>query len=425
MAAKKKTEDDTTKPAAGSAAELKARSAKIAGALNSAITTMVKKKYNSNIEAISLHSSPIPAITTGNINLDNLIGGSLSLDKTGPICAGYPRKKITEIFGPEGSGKTTLAIAAAVQVIKRGGLVMFLDFENSLDHKYASSLGIDLNNKDQFLLYQPPNMEAGMDMITLAIKIGVDLVIVDSVAAMVPAAELEKSASDAAKVGVRASKLSEILPKFVLMMNLEENLKNNPKGTALVFLNQLRAEIKSGPMGGGGESSAGGKALKFYASLRISVVRISSETIEIVDPVTKLRVKRPYGNQTIVKIVKTKVDSKQGATTKIFIRYGQGVDNILSMIEGSIAHKLMSRAGAVYTFQGQTFKGKDTFRKFFENNPEIYEAQLKMLNDVLTQSTGIVSDDDSDDGEDELDAHLRDQVNEVESEVIEEAAYAE
>lgn len=368
---------------------------------------------------MGLNKGTWPHIKTGALVIDNLIGGTPLLDGSGQICPGYPRGRMIEVFGPESSGKTTLALAAIVSVQKAGGIAMFLDYENALHHGYAKAIGVDFN-PEKLLYFTPSTLEEGMKMIYIAIKTGIDLIVIDSVAAMVPQKELEKKLDDAAAIGVLARAMSQVLPKMV------QWLKNS--SSLVLFLNQTRSTISTG--GGGGtpeDNTAGGKAVKFYASLRIKLTRFKSEIVERPDPVTKKVKKVPYGNLVIVKIVKNKMDGTQGHTGTIFIRYGAGVDEYLSLIEGAIPRKLVIQAASSYTFNGELFKGRDRLRKYLIENPKAFEAlKQKVTEALISEAPKVVEDVEDEDvitdstaDTDDDDTHSSDDVEDIETSVEE------
>lgn len=346
-------------------------------------------------------------VSTGSFNVDMLIGGNRTFDGKGLICPGFPRRRITEVYGAESSGKTTLLLSAMAQAQKSGGGALFVDFEHAIDLSYAQRIGI-CTDEDQWMCVQPETMEQGFTMMYLAIMGGVDIIGVDSVAAMIPKDELEKGFNDAAKIGAVAAKFSRELPKFALWLQkyplvpgdkTRSNLDH--PGTALVFVNQIRALIStSGGGHGGDENTSGGKALKFYAFERLRLARIKSEVIERKDPITG-RVRRfPFGNVTDVKVVKSKLDAKQGHSTQIFIRFGYGIDDYFSVIEAGVTQKVIRRDGAYYTLGSQRFQGKDKFRKFLIDTPPVYEALRAKLADAVNASAMEAPDELSE--EDEL-----------------------
>ena len=361
---------------------------------------MLKKSVN--LTPIDTAPSTMPHIPTGAMVVDNLIGGSKAADGKGQVCPGYPRRKISEIYGPESSGKTTLALAAVVQVQKAGGTVMYLDYEHSLHHGYAKQIGVKFDHS--FILVGPPTLEDGLKAMYIALCTGVDLVVVDSVAAMTPKAEFDKKFDDAAKVGAVAKKLSENIPKFARWLSdfPTENGKPDGRprkdhpGTAILLLNQERSVISTGGGGHGPDTnSAGGRALKFYAYVRLRLSRISSEMIERKDPQTGKKRKFPYGNLTNVKVVKAKADAKQGHSANIFIRYGYGVDDVYSIIESGIAQGVIQREGAYYSYNNERVQSRDKFRLYLMSNAKLLaEVKYKVLQAVINDAPTAVSDDE-------------------------------
>lgn len=368
---------------------------------------------------------------SGSIIINSLIGGGVAADGKGTKCPGYPRRAISEVFGPESSGKTTIALAAAVEVQRAGGIVMFLDHEHAFDAGYAKSIGIDFKS-GTFMLYEPDTLEDGFKMMYIGIMTGVDLIIVDSVAAMVPQLEMEKKVDDAMKVGVVASKMAQHLPKLQTYLATHpkigsgENKKKDPNrpGTAIILLNQERAKIETGGHGGGdGVNTTGGRAVKFYASLRIRFSRVGSEFIEKVDRLTGKKKKFPYGNKTSVKIVKNKIDGTQGQMGEFFIRYGFGLDNYYSVIETGCAVGVMKKEGAYYQFGEHRILGRDKFRTFLVETPKVYNELCVKVGEILAASGTALKDEELE-PEDEMLAELESDVglggaSEGTSEVVE------
>jgi recombination protein RecA len=316
-----------------------------------------------------------PYVSTGSTIVDHLIGGQLAADGKGPICPGFPRRRITEVYGPESSGKTTFALASIVSLQRIGGVAMYLDFEHALHFGYAKTIGVDFD-ENKLLFYQPETLEDGLKMIYLGARTGVDLIVVDSVAAMVPAAEFKKAVDETAKIGGVAKAMSENLPKLgIWLAKPVENRPDHP-GAAVVFLNQTRAVIQAG---GGkfnkssvpSENTAGGKALKFYAYLRLRLSRKRSDYIDHVDPMTGKKQRIPWSNVTSVQVVKNKISATQGQSGEIFIRYGYGLDDYMSIIEAGVARKIIGKSGSSYTFNGESFRGKEALRKMLIERPEL------------------------------------------------------
>lgn len=344
-----------------------------------------------------------PHIPTGSIVIDDLIGGSMGKDGK-PVCPGIPRRRISEVFGPESSGKTTLALSVVTNTQKAGGSVLYLDYEHALHIGYAKALGVSFD-ENQLNLFTPDTLEEGFKMMLLGIMFGVDLIVVDSVAAMVPSGELAKDMSDPARVGAMSSLMSQHLPKFANWLatfprvgGKEGPTDKTKPGTALLLLNQERATIATGGGGYGtpDPNTSGGKALKFYASLRLRVQKIKTETIEQVDVFTKKKIKRPYGTMTLVKVIKDKLDGRQGHTGTIFIRYGQGIDNYHSIIESAVSNDLMKKEGSFYTLDNERFRGRDQCRKYLIENPKKYAELEKLVRRVILESAKPILDSDVD-----------------------------
>lgn len=359
---------------------------------------------NTGQKPLQPSSTTMPHVSTGSFAVDYLIGGTPALDGKGPVCPGFPRRRISEVYGPESSGKTTLLLSAMVQAQKAGGTALFIDFEHSLDHAYAKKVGLSYE-EDKLMVFQPNNMEEGLTMIYVGIASGIDIIGVDSVAGMVPKSEIEKAMDDPAKVGALAAKMANVLPKLVLWLakhpmvgdgEVKKSNKDHP-GTALVFLNQTRALIQTGGYGGHGdqENTTGGKALKFFAYVRLRTSRIKSEIVEKVDPFTGKKRRFPYGNLTEVKVVKSKVDAKQNHSCQMFIRYGFGIDDYFSIIESSVVQKLVKKEGAYYILDNERFQGKDKFRTFLVNNPKAFESlRTKLITAVMAGAIVAVSEDE-------------------------------
>jgi recombination protein RecA len=357
-------------------------------------------------KTLTENKGPIAAAPSGSTCINDLIGGTLAADKSGPKCPGYPRRHITEIYGAESSGKTTAALQAIAEIQKQGGVAVFLDFEHALDHQYARRIGVSFD-EDKLALYQPDTLEKGWQIIHASIAGGADLVVVDSVAAMVPDAELnKKKAGEAPKIGAVAASMAQNLPKVCNWLSTPKYTRN-PLGTALIFLNQIRATISTGGGGGKGtsENTAGGYALKFFSYLRIKFTRIRTECLpgKKKDPLTGREVTRPYGNLTQVKLVKSKVDGKQGFTTEIFIRFNHGIDDHYSLIEAGVATKVVGKSGAFYTYEGQKYQGRDRLRRHLMDNPKAFaDLRIKILARVRDDAAGIDEDEAETASDDEL-----------------------
>jgi recombination protein RecA len=290
--------------------------------------------------------APVEVIPTGSIALDVALG-----------VGGLPRGRIIEIYGPESSGKTTLTLHAIANVQRAGGIAAFVDAEHALDPDYAAKLGVDI---DQLLVSQPDTGEQALEIADMLIRSGaIDLVVIDSVAALVPRAEIEGEMGDT-HVGLQARLMSQALRKLTGGLNQTK--------TTAIFINQLREKI--GVFFGSPETTAGGKALKFYASVRLDIRRI--ETLK--DGADAV------GNRTRVKVVKNKM-APPFKQAEFDILYGTGISREGSLIDFGVEHAIVKKSGAWYTYEGdQLGQGKENARKFLLDNPDIaneIEKQIK------------------------------------------------
>jgi recombination protein RecA len=289
---------------------------------------------------------PMSIIPTGSIALDVALG-----------VGGLPRGRIIEIYGPESSGKTTVALHAVANAQAAGGIAAFIDAEHALDADYAKALGVDT---DALLVSQPDTGEQALEITDMLVRSGaLDVIVIDSVAALVPRAEIEGEMGDS-HVGLQARLMSQALRKMTGALN--------NSGTTAIFINQLREKI--GVMFGSPETTTGGRALKFYASVRLDVRRIES----LKDGTDAV------GNRTRVKVVKNKVASpfKQA---EFDIIYGQGISREGSLIDVGVEQSIIRKSGAWYTYDGdQLGQGKENARKFLKENPDVAaEIEKKIL----------------------------------------------
>ena len=293
--------------------------------------------------------APIQAIPTGSIALDVALG-----------IGGLPRGRIIEIYGPESSGKTTVALHAVASAQAAGGIAAFIDAEHALDPDYAGKLGVDTDN---LLVSQPDTGEQALEIADLLVRSGaLDIIVIDSVAALVPRAEIEGEMGDN-HVGLQARLMSQALRKMT------GALSNS--NTTAIFINQLREKI--GVMFGSPETTTGGKALKFYASVRLDVRRI--ETLK--DGADAV------GNRTRVKVVKNKV-APPFRTAEFDIVYGVGISREGSLIDMGVEHGIIRKSGAWYTYDGdQLGQGKENARNFLRDNPDLADEIEKRIKEKL------------------------------------------
>ena len=287
--------------------------------------------------------------------IDVIPSGSLSLDIALGI-GGYPKGRIIEIYGPESSGKTTFALHAIAEAQKRGGRAAFIDAEHSLDPKYAANLGV---NTDELLLSQPDNGEQALEICEALVRSGaISIVVIDSVAALVPQAEIEGEMGDS-HVGLQARLMSQALRKLSGVIN-----KTN---TICIFINQLREKV--GVMFGNPETTPGGRALKFYASVRLEIRR--SEQIKAGTDIT--------GNKTNIKVVKNKM-APPFKTCSVDIMYGQGVSVEGEIVDLASEAGILEKSGAWYSYNGEKIgQGKENVKELLKKNPELKEELEKKV----------------------------------------------
>ncbi|MDE7213791.1 MAG: recombinase RecA [Anaeroplasmataceae bacterium] len=279
--------------------------------------------------------------------IEAIPSGSIALDKALGV-GGYPKGRIIEIYGPESSGKTTFALHAIANAQKNGGYAAFIDAEHALDPVYAKALGVDIEN---LILSQPDNGEQALDIAEALIKSGsVDILVVDSVAALVPEAELNGDMGDS-HVGLHARLMSQAMRKLAGIIN-----KTN---CVAIFINQIREKV--GVMFGNPETTTGGRALKFYASVRLDIRR--GEAIK--DGTTIL------GNRTIVKVVKNKV-APPFKSAEVEIIYGQGISRLGEIVDLAVKYEIINKAGAWFSYNGTKIaQGRENTKEYLKNNPEI------------------------------------------------------
>src|SRR5512135_860834 len=291
----------------------------------------------------------VQSIPTGSISLDAALG-----------VGGFPKGRVIEIYGPESSGKTTLALHVIAESQKRGGMAAFIDAEHALDAKYAGKLGVDIDN---LLVSQPDNGEQALEIAEVLIRSGaVDVLVVDSVAALVPRSELEGEMGDA-QMGLQARLMSQALRKLTAIVSKSK--------TCLIFINQLREKI--GVMFGNPETTTGGRALKFYASVRLDIRRIASlkEGEAVV------------GSRAKVKVVKNKV-APPFREAEFDILYGEGISKEGDLLDLGVDHRIVEKSGAWYAFNGERMgQGRENARQFLKENKDVRQEVENRLRQGL------------------------------------------
>ncbi|MBO4951472.1 MAG: recombinase RecA [Wujia sp.] len=298
---------------------------------------------------------------SANMSIDVVPTGSLSLDLALGL-GGMPRGRVIEIYGPESSGKTTVALHVVAEVQKMGGIAGFIDAEHALDPTYASHIGVDIDN---LYISQPDNGEQALEITEMMVRSGaVDVIIVDSVAALVPKAEIDGEMGDS-HVGLHARLMSQALRKLTGIIS-----KSN---CVVIFINQLREKV--GVMFGNPETTTGGRALKFYASVRLDVRRI--ETLKVGGEVV--------GNRTRVKVVKNKV-APPFKEAEFDIMFGKGISKEGDILDLAVQHDIINKAGAWYSYNGEKIgQGRENTKLYLANNPDI----MKEVEQQVRNKCGI------------------------------------
>jgi recombination protein RecA len=296
------------------------------------------------------HKAQVDCISTGSLSLDIALGG------------GVPKGRVIEVYGPESSGKTTLTLHVIAEIQKHGGTAAFIDAEHALDPAYAKRLGVDIEN---LLISQPDNGEQALEIVeTLVRSNAVDLIVVDSVAALVPRAEIEGDMGDS-HMGLQARLMSQALRKLTGVISRSK--------ATVIFINQIRMKI--GVMFGNPETTTGGNALKFYASVRMDIRRIAQikQGEEVV------------GNRTRVKVVKNKV-APPFRQAEFDIMYNRGISRSGDVIDLAVAHELVDKTGAWYTYKGQKIaQGREAAKDYLDKNPKVLEELSKKVTEAAVK----------------------------------------
>ena len=349
--------------------DLKARQA----AINEAIKVIEKEYGKGAIMDISSENPiKVEAVSSGSLAIDSALG-----------IGGYPKGRIVEVYGPESSGKTTIALHAIAEVQKTGGIAAFIDAENALDIEYAKALGVDFT-PGKFFLSQPDSGEQALDIAEKLILSGaIDIIVIDSVAALVPKAEID-GVMGANHIGLQARLMSQALRKLTGQIN-----KAN---TIALFINQLREKV--GVMFGSPEVTTGGRALKFYSTVRIDVRK--GEAIKGADS-------EILGNRTKIKIVKNKV-APPFKIAEVDIMFGEGISKIGETLDFAVDLDIINKSGSWFSYNGERLgQGRENVKKVFEENEELYNEIYDLVRAEILNKTGNKETSTEDVEVDELD----------------------
>src|SRR5881628_780437 len=325
-----------------------------ARAIDNAVSQIEKQFGKGSIMRLGQKGAiaPMEVISTGSISIDYALG-----------IGGMPRGRVIEIYGPESSGKTTLALQVIAEAQKAGGMAAFVDAEHALDAQYAQKLGVDVDN---LLVSQPDNGEQALEIVEVLVRSnGVDVVVVVSVAALVPKAEIEGDMGEA-QMGLQARLMSQALRKLTGVVSKSK--------TCLIFINQLREKI--GVMFGNPETTTGGRALKFYASVRMDIRRIAS--IKDGDAVV--------GGRTRVKVVKNKV-APPFSEAEFDVMYGEGISRTGDLLDLAVDKRIVEKSGAWFAYGGERLgQGRENAKQFLKENPDICKA----IDERVRRELGLV-----------------------------------
>ncbi len=378
------------------------------GAVRAYLTKKKGKEYTDirvPLDDASVRQS-LPHIPTGSDVVNYLIGGEPNSFGVAP-CPGFPRGRVSQIWGHESAGKTTLCLEAVAEVCKAGGTCVYIDWENDIVPDYAAALGVPVTDPSRFELLQPETLEDGIKYAMAFATAGVDLIVFDSVGAGVPRRIAERDALDVAeqaKVAELQSVWSQELP------NIKKTIART--GTAIVGISQVRANMNTGP--GAKTKPQGGNAWKFYASVRLELRRVQNEKSRQHNVLTHKTDERVIGGIIKCKVVKCKLSRSQGREEVFYIRWGEGIDNVRTMIEIASAHGLMKKAGSWISWDSAPngtlkFQGVDKMRAHLIENDEDYSALRTRVIPLLGAGAAAQFVDETEDDEslDSMEAKMK------------------
>lgn len=336
------------------AKKLESKSGEKTQALEAAFAQIDKQFGKGSIMLLGQRAADkIDVVSTGSILIDQALG-----------VGGLPKGRIIEVFGPESSGKTTLTLHVIAQAQKKGGICAFIDAEHAMDPSYATSIGININD---LIISQPDFGEQALEITEMLVRSNaVDLIVVDSVAALVPKAELEGDMGDS-HMGLQARLMSQAMRKLTAAVSKSK--------TVLVFINQIRQKINGLPFGDN-ETTTGGNALKFYSSIRLDVRRIG----------TLKRNEKPFGNRVLVKVVKNKV-APPFRRAEVDLIFGEGISQELDLLDAALSYNIVTQAGAWFNFgEERVAQGRDNCLKKFKEDPAFFERVMDAVREKIVQA---------------------------------------
>jgi recombination protein RecA len=396
----KKAAKKTSTPSAPAVVTSKKTTKKSGGKLDqvrSLVNTALKSTdWESNLDPSQIKQS-LPHLPTGSIIIDHLIGGKLNRNNV-PPCPGLPKGKILNLYGHEGAGKSTLALTAAATTCRNGGVVGYIDWEHEIVPDYAHALGVPIGDKDKFMLCQPDTLDDGIAILWTLATAGVDLIVLDSVGAGVPKKYFEKSIAETAeggRVGMVAAVWSQFLPKLKTRISKTHS--------HVIGISQIRSNIDTKSAYGDTTTVQGGKAWKFYSALRMKLTRISSEKASDYSSLTNKTEAKVVGAVIKAKLEKCKVSSQQGNEEIMYIRWGEGIDDLRSLIEIGAAHRVVKKGGSWIewtTPDGDQVRlqGMDKFRAAILGDAKLRKALEKQVKPYMA-SGGKTGGDSAEDDE--------------------------
>lgn len=382
----------------GKAAEPK--TGKLANILAAAKKVLKGDSWKANIDPDQMEESA-PHVPTGSVVIDYLIGGIPNAKGVAP-CPGFPRRRVTQLWGQEGAGKTTIALTSAAATIAKGGVVFYVDWENAIVLDYAAHLGVPVGDETKFVLVQPSSLEEGLKLIRLAAIGGADLIVIDSVGAAVPENIAERDVSETgeqARVGLAAQRWSEFLPQI-----RGDILRS---GSAILGISQTRSKI--GGMGNGPQfEPQGGQAWKFYSDLRIEIRRFQQEKARGINMLSNKTEERVVGSIVNCKIVKCKLSDSQGREEKFYIRQGDGIDDVRTTVEVAVNYNVIRKSGGWFYYgDNGKWQGMEQVLKFFKADPKAIAELVTKVRPYLTKKSDEPPEADVDGPDDALDEFIQ------------------